>query len=75
MLTIEKISQEMQKLSEPLQNEVLDFVEFLLHKSKGEASRKEEREWSHFSLKSAVEGLEDDVLPEYSDADFIEKWD
>jgi hypothetical protein len=75
MLTVEKINREMQKLPEPLQNEVLDFVEFLLHKSQGGVSQKEEREWNHFSLKSAMKGMEDDVFPEYSESDYIEKWD
>ncbi len=52
-----------------LQKEVLDFVEFLLHKNSDEESN-----WSDFSLSQAMSGLEDDDLPEYTDADLKEKW-
>lgn len=30
MITVERINQQIQKLSEPFQNEVLDFVEYLI---------------------------------------------
>ncbi len=74
MLTAEKVSQEVQKLPDAFQKEVLDFVEFLLHKSQNETAQKEEREWNNFSLKSALRDMEDDEFPPYTDADFIEKW-
>jgi DNA polymerase sigma len=63
MLTAEKVSQEVQKLPDVFQKEVLDFVEFLLHKSQNETARKEEREWNNFSLKSALRNMEDDDNP------------
>ncbi len=46
------------------QREVLDFVEFLLHKTANE-----EKDWSEFSLAQAMRGLENGETVEYSDAD------
>ena len=42
-------------LSEPTQQEVLDFVDYLLHKS-----RQEDVLWSRLSLTSALRGLENE---------------
>ncbi len=74
MLTTEKINQAARELPETYQKEVLDFVEFLLHKTKNGNTTEEEQEWNDFSLASAMRGLEDDEFPEYTDKDFIEKW-
>ena len=34
----------------------------------------ENQECNQFSLEQAMRGLENDHLPEYTEADFIEKW-
>ena len=34
----------------------------------------ENEEWNQFSLEQAMKGLENDHLPEYTEADIIEKW-
>jgi hypothetical protein len=46
----EKIIQYVQELSESRKAEVLDFVEYL-------RSKTEERDWSEFSLSSAMSGI------------------
>jgi len=56
-------------LSEPTQLEVLDFVDYLLYKS-----RQEDVLWSKLSLTSALRGLEDEEWPDYDDQDLKEKW-
>jgi hypothetical protein len=52
----EKIYQQVQNLPDAFQEELLDFVRFLLMK----AERQEEREWSSLSLSSAMRGMEDE---------------
>lgn len=64
MTTAEQINRNLDNLPAAFQREVLDFVEFLLHKTANE-----EKDWSEFSLAQAMRGLENDVMPEYSDAD------
>ncbi|MGH7966431.1 MAG: DUF2281 domain-containing protein [Candidatus Binatia bacterium] len=65
----DRIHSQVQSLPEPVQREVLDFVEYLGHKL-----RQEDRQWSLLSLTSALRGLEEDVWPEYTAADLREKW-
>ena len=77
MTTVEKISQQSRTLPEIYQAEVLDFVEFLTNKAKiktGGESQLEEQEWFKFSLSQAMEGLEDEEIPSYTESDLIEKW-
>ena len=69
MIVTEQINGKLQQLPLTLQGEVLDFVEFLLHKN-GDG----ENEWSEFSLSNAMRGLEDDDIPEYTEADLKETW-
>jgi hypothetical protein len=52
----EKIQQYAQKLPRSFQEELLDFVEYLLTK----AEQQEKHEWASLSLASAVRGMEDD---------------
>ena len=52
------------------ENKVLDFVDFLQEKS----HEIENKEWNQFSLEQAMRGLENDNLPEYTEADLVEKW-
>lgn len=67
MTLSEKISHEVQSLPESIQQEVLDFVEFL----KTRRAHAEDEAWSTFSLTQAMRGLEDE--PDlYSVADLNE---
>ncbi|MGH9819411.1 MAG: DUF2281 domain-containing protein, partial [Pyrinomonadaceae bacterium] len=61
MIVTEQINGKLQKLPLPLQEEVLDFVEFLLLKNDDA-----EKVWSEFSLSQAMLGLENDGMPEYT---------
>jgi len=52
----EKIHQYVQKLPYSLQEELLDFVQYLLMKAK----QQEKRDWSSLSLSSAMRDMEDE---------------
>jgi len=67
--TAEWIFEKSKSLPAPLQDEVLDFVEFLQQK---QASP--EDDWPALSLAAAVRGMEDEEWPEYSEKDLVEKW-
>jgi hypothetical protein len=71
MAIIEKISENVKKLPESSQVEVLDFVEFLLRKSEGITSGQESREWSYLSLSFAMRGMEEEE-PCYTSNDIKE---
>lgn len=62
----EKIIRYIQELPESKKAEVLDFVEYL-------RSKTEERDWSEFSLTSAMSGMENEVSP-YSLEDIKESF-
>ena len=68
MALSEKIKQDVEKLPEALQEEVLDFVEYLLMK----AGQRENKEWFTGSLATAMQGMEDEGGPEYTEADLKE---
>ena len=61
MSLAEKINQHVKELPEPLQAEVLDFVEFI--EAKSVRNRDAKREWSEFSLSSAIRGMEEEGSP------------
>ena len=64
----EKIMEYIQKLPPSFQEEVLDYLEFLLAKAE-----REDKEWSRLSLASAMRGMEDE--PEiYTVADLKVKY-
>ena len=65
MAITEKINESVRKLPESSKVEVLDFVEFLLQKSKGATSGRENREWSDLSLSLAMRGMEEEE-PRYT---------
>lgn len=65
MAVAERIQIYLQKLPPPFQNEVLDFVEYLLAK----AEREERNEWSTLSLASAMHGMENEEMPTYAVTD------
>ncbi len=59
MNLVEAIIKNLQKLPEPEQAEVLNFVEFLQSK----AGKYENKDWSNLSLSCAMRGLEDEHSP------------
>jgi len=74
MSTTEKISQQVHQLPESFQKEVLDFIEFLVNKTKRESSREEDLAWFDFSLTSAMREIENENGPNYDESDLKEKF-
>ena len=73
MTITESIHQYVQMLPDPLQQEVLDFVKFLLFKREQEITpEQDEIEWTNFSLASAMRGMEDEDTPIYTTDDLKE---
>jgi len=76
MIVADKIHQRVLGLPEPLQAEVLDFVEFLWSKAKpdvdDETEEFDEVAWSNFSLTMAMRGMEDEDEPVYTVEDLKE---
>jgi Protein of unknown function (DUF2281) len=73
MSVTELIAQKVSSLPNEKQTEVLDFVEFLLQKTELEPEQ-DTKMWNCFSLNQAMQGLEDDDLPDYSLSDMKERW-
>ncbi len=69
MIPVEKLEQYVQRLPQPLQAEVLDFVEFLLSKVETGTVQQEETDWRTMSLAAAMRGMEDEDAPTYAHAD------
>ena len=69
MVVAERIREHVQKLPEPLQQEVLDFVEFLLLKVARESVQQDELRWTDFSVTMAMRGMEDEDIPTYTTED------
>jgi len=68
MVLSEKIQEYIQKLPPSFQEELFDYLEFLLDKAE-----REDKEWSRLSLASAMRGMEDE--PEiYTVADLKVKY-
>lgn len=65
----DKIHENVQKLPEPLQSEVLDFVEFLLLKMERESTSPAEDDWTNLSLTLAMGGMEEEGGPIYTHDD------
>lgn len=72
MSVTEKINQYLQRLPESTQGEVLDFVEFLVEKSKQVPVDQERHQWAKGSLLSAMRGIDEEAEPNYSPADIKE---
>jgi hypothetical protein len=68
----EKIYEEVKKLPEPLQTEVLDFIEYLASKMERESRSEDEPAISRLSLSLAMRGMEDEDTPSYSTKDLRE---
>jgi hypothetical protein len=69
MAIAELVQEKVKLLPEPTQREVLDFVDYLLQRS-----RQEDVLWSKLSLRWALRGLEDEEWPEYDAQGLKEKW-
>jgi len=69
MALSERIQEHVERLPASFQEEVLNFVEYLLAKAEREAVRQERRLWSSLSLSSAMRGMEDEDIPTYTTAD------
>lgn len=67
MSTAEKIAENIKVLPEPARIEVLDFIQFLVHRRLAD----ENADWSALSVHQAMRGMEDE--PDiYSEADLKE---
>ena len=71
MTTAERIHEQVQRLPEPLQAEALDFIEFLMQR---QSVRKEDLDWFHLSLATAMRDIEDEDVPIYDESDLKERW-
>jgi hypothetical protein len=70
MIVADKIHQRVRKLPTPLQAEVLDFVDFLFSRMEvGKPDEADELVWTDLSLAMALQGMEDEPMPEYTVAD------
>ena len=56
--------------SESEQKKILDLINLIQQQS----FERECQRWNQFSLEEAMRDLENDQLPEYTEADLIEKW-
>lgn len=74
MIVVEQIARKVEKLPLDVQQEVLDFVEFISQKANRRNADGEDERWAEFSLSQAMRGLEDEDFPEYTEADLKEKW-
>ena len=66
----EKIYQYVQKLPQSLQEELLDYAEYLLMK----AEQQEKEDWTSLSLSSAMRDMEDEAVS-YSLSDLRERFE
>jgi len=73
MTTVEQINQQVQKLPEAFQREILNFVEFLTLKFFKKSPRQDDLSWSQFSLNAAMRDLENEDSPRYDESDLKEK--
>ena len=71
MTTAERIHEQVQRLPEPLQAEALDFIEFLMQR---QSVRKEDLDWSHFSLAAVMRNTADEDALFYDESDLKERW-
>jgi hypothetical protein len=67
MIVREKIAENLKKLPESTQAEVLDFVQFLVKKTEQAPSDQESSTWSNLSLSFAMRGMEDEESPYTAD--------
>lgn len=72
MTETEQITDRLKLLPPVLQQEVLDFINFLTQKVAQSEDPQVEPEWTRFSLAQAMNGLENEESPEYGEADLKE---
>lgn len=72
MRVSERIYEEVKKLPEPLQAEVLDFVQYLASRMERECTPENELTSASLSLLLAMRGMEDEDTPSYSTNDLRE---
>jgi hypothetical protein len=72
MQVSEKIYEEVSKLPEPLQVEVLDFIQFLASKANRDIPATDDLSHAGVSLALAMRGMEDEAAPAYSIEDLRE---
>ena len=74
-MSIKQIIQEkIDILPENKQTEVLNFLNYLIERQQEISIQQENVEWSQLSLIQAMQGLENDSLPEYTEQDLKQKW-
>ena len=73
MTRLEQIVSHVKKMPDSLQNEVLDFVEYLEAKNLAKNKHMNNQEWSNFSLKHALSDMKDEQV-QYSEFDLKEKF-
>lgn len=74
MDTAQLINDNLTKLSPTLQSEVLDFMEYLLFKTRGLSKAEQPSQESLISLNLAMRGMEDEKIPLYTVEDLREKF-
>jgi galactose-1-phosphate uridylyltransferase len=74
MAVADRLRRSIERLPTRLQEEVLDYAEFLLSKTEREAEAQDHREWRQFSLESAMRGIEEKDEAEYSESDLKERF-
>ena len=68
-------TQELKALIKEIVQEVLQEERLTLYNTLfSSRNNTENGEWNQFSIEQAMRGLENDHLPEYTEADIIEKW-
>jgi hypothetical protein len=72
MRVSERIYEEVKKLPEPLQAEVLHFVEYLASRTERQGTLENELTSASLSLSLAMRGMEDEDIPSYSTNDLRE---
>ncbi|MBM4037922.1 MAG: hypothetical protein FJ290_05355 [Planctomycetes bacterium] len=73
MSVAEEAIQHLRALPEPMQAQVLEFIEQLEHRAREGNGAAEDAEWSAFSLAAAMRGMEDEPSP-YSTDDLKERF-
>ena len=68
-MLVEEIRERVRQLPPDLQREVLHFVEYLLYKVRHSIPPEERREWTDFSLASAVHDQDEREGPGYTEDD------
>ena len=70
MTIADRIRDKVDQLPESTQHEVLDFVDFLLHRA-----RQEDQQWSQHALRWALRDAEDEPWPDNGPEDLKESWE